>query len=979
MRIRTRLQINVILAIVIAIALGSILFIAVKVLNEGSKRERIATEIVKGMAELKTITHEYLLYPGEQAHMQWQIKYNSLSKLLTGEQFKIPEEKIILDKIIYNHTRVKNTFVELVTIYEKEQGLSKGKKAITWELEDRLTALLLVSSQAMDSAAFQLHDAIQADLVTAQKIANLLIIAFLVILTVLILITSLWINRSVVKPIAKFEKVIAIIGSGNLDYKAGKATKDEIGQLSRAFKQMTEKLKINTVSRDELSNYFIEHKQVEEALQESEGQFRQLTENIREVFWMSSPDGNRMIYTSPAYEEVWGRKPRTLYEHPKSWLDAIHPEDRERVIMAYVPDRLTQGKYDVEFRVVRPDGTVRWVWSRGFPIRNRLGDVYRIAGIAEDVTMRKLTEEKLEDSEKKYRALVDNAPVGIYKTNLKGDILYMNEALLKMLEFDSLEEIMLDGVLPWHKGKNDREVLIKNLKKAGKVNNFECEFLTKTGKLKNVLLSATLDGDIISGMIMDITGRVRVEETLREIEERLRSFIESSPDSFTLLDSELNYIEVNKATLKAFGKTREEIIGKNVLEIDPTIREKGRYEQYLEVIKTGRPYYIDDLIPETKTGDIHLNVRAFKAGDGLGIIVSDITDRKLAEEALRESEGQFRQFAENIRDVLSMVSPDGNRMIYTSHAYEEVWGQKRDTLYEHPKSWLDAIHPEDRERVITAFFPEQMIQGKYDGEFRIVRPDGSIRWVWARGFPIRNRLGNVYRIAGIAEDITERKKVNEQINKSLREKEILLREIHHRVKNNMQVIISLLMLQSEKIKDKQILEFFKESKNRIKSMALIHEKFYQSKNFINIDLNGYVKTFVTNLFKSYGINTSKISHKIKIEDVSLGLEDAIPCGLIINELVSNSLKYAFQQDRKGEIRVAFRSINEDELELTVSDNGIGIPEDLDFRNTESLGLHLVTILAEDQLNGKIELNRKVGTEYRIRFSKSKYKVRSIEK
>ncbi len=152
-------------------------------------------------------------------------------------------------------------------------------------------------------------------------------------------------------------------------------------------------------------------------------------------------------------------------------------------------------------------------------------------------------------------------------------------------------------------------------------------------------------------------------------------------------------------------------------------------------------------------------------------------------------------------------------------------------------------------------------------------------------------------------------------------------------------------------------------------MALIHKKIYNTKNLADVDFKGYVKSLAISLFRCYRTGSGRIALKIEVRDVSLGLESAIPCGLIINELISNSLKYAFPEESEGEIRVAFNSIDEDELVLEVSDNGIGMPEKLDFRNTESLGLHLVTIISEDQLHGKIELNRTDGTDFQIRFKK----------
>jgi PAS domain S-box-containing protein len=206
------------------------------------------------------------------------------------------------------------------------------------------------------------------------------------------------------------------------------------------------------------------------------------------------------------------------------------------------------------------------------------------------------------------------------------------------------------------------------------------------------------------------------------------------------------------------------------------------------------------------------------------------------------------------------------------------------------------------------------------------------------------------------------------LNRSLREKEILLREIHHRVKNNIQIISSLLNLQTHYIKDKSYIDMLRESQHRIRSMGLIHEKLYQSENLAEIDFTEYVKTLVYSLFRSYGVNTGRIAVKTDIEDISLDIDTAIPCGLIINELVSNSLKYAFPGERTGEITIQLHSRN-GHIELVVADNGTGIPEHIDFRTTSSLGLHLVTILVEEQLKGEISLDRNKGTAFHITFRK----------
>ncbi len=213
---------------------------------------------------------------------------------------------------------------------------------------------------------------------------------------------------------------------------------------------------------------------------------------------------------------------------------------------------------------------------------------------------------------------------------------------------------------------------------------------------------------------------------------------------------------------------------------------------------------------------------------------------------------------------------------------------------------------------------------------------------------------------------------------SLKEKEMLLREIHHRVKNNMQVMSSLLRLQSRNVKDEHTIEMVKESQNRIKVMALIHEKLYRSKDFANVEFNDYIKDLVNDLFLSYKVSSSDIELKMDIDTISLGIDTAIPCGLIINELVSNSLKYAFSKDMDGEIRISLHRIADlqsDMFELIVSDNGVGISQELDFKKVDSLGLRLINNLAENQLQGEVKLDRRRGTKFQIKFKEAKYKQR----
>jgi two-component sensor histidine kinase len=216
-------------------------------------------------------------------------------------------------------------------------------------------------------------------------------------------------------------------------------------------------------------------------------------------------------------------------------------------------------------------------------------------------------------------------------------------------------------------------------------------------------------------------------------------------------------------------------------------------------------------------------------------------------------------------------------------------------------------------------------------------------------------------------EIADRKRAEEQLHISLREKEVLLKEIHHRVKNNLQVVSSLLSLQALRVQDVTSPEVLRESQNRIKSMALIHEELYQSQDLGWVDFGEYVRHLTTHLFRAYQVKPGLIALYVSVsEDIKLGIDTAIPCGLIVNELVSNAFKHAFAGGRSGEVRVDLERNSGRQLILWVSDNGSGFPAELDYRNTESLGLQLVTTLV-DQLAGTIELDRAGGTRFKITF------------
>ena len=233
-------------------------------------------------------------------------------------------------------------------------------------------------------------------------------------------------------------------------------------------------------------------------------------------------------------------------------------------------------------------------------------------------------------------------------------------------------------------------------------------------------------------------------------------------------------------------------------------------------------------------------------------------------------------------------------------------------------------------------------------------------------FPVLSPHGEVQHIVALWKDVTERKQAEARIKTSLQEKELLLKEIHHRVKNNLQVVCSLLSLQGSAIQDPGTRQLFEETRDRVRSMASIHEMLYQSADMARIDFSGYISNLASQLFSSHGVDPARVKLQVDVEPVSLGINLGIPCGLLINELVTNALKHAFPGDRAGTITVSMRETLDHSIRIAVRDNGIGIPSDLDVESADSLGFQLVTTLI-GQLNGTLEVRREHGTEFIILF------------
>jgi len=352
----------------------------------------------------------------------------------------------------------------------------------------------------------------------------------------------------------------------------------------------------------------------------------------------------------------------------------------------------------------------------------------------------------------------------------------------------------------------------------------------------------------------------------------------------------------------------------------------------------------------------------------LHILMEAFTEMREAviqrEAALRQSEERFRSLIEHSADVITLLDSEGT-ICYTTPQSTRILGYTADEIIGRRNT--ERMHPDDLPAMQDVFRRLLAQPGaSITAEMRLRHKDGSWRWIEA----IRTNLladPSVQAIVVNHRDITDRKRAEEQLQRLLREKEALLREIHHRVKNNLTVISSLLDLQSDTLQSPEVHALLKDSQQRIRSMALIHEQLYRADDLAWIDFAAYVRDLGAHVAYAYGIDTKRIRLTMSCEEVRLNLDTAIPCGLIVQELLSNCFKHAFPGDRTGDIRLTLHTAAYETYILSVSDTGVGVPAGLDFRQTTSLGLQLICLLTE-QLNGTVTLDQHHGTTFTITFT-----------
>ncbi|MBC8181349.1 PAS domain S-box protein [candidate division KSB1 bacterium] len=538
------------------------------------------------------------------------------------------------------------------------------------------------------------------------------------------------------------------------------------------------------------------------------------------------------------------------------------------------------------------------------------------------------------------------------------------ESALKKTSWDI---IYSDYFLPDFNGLDALKLLKKN--------KVEIPFVVVSGKIgeeKAVeIIKAGADDYIMKdrlARLLPATEKLLQEFELRKqfSEEKYRVLVENANEAIVVAQNGmLKY--VNPKAIDITGFSQEELLSKLFIELIHPEDQKmvaERYNKRLqgEELPSVYPFRILDKNGDTKWLEINAVLINWEEESATLNFLNDITKRRYAEEALKESEERFRKLVDTAQ-VCIAIHQEGIIVFANKQTYESLGYEKEAELLGKPA--LEVMHPDSRQ-VVANRIKKMMKTGHLvpPVEEKLLRKDGSVMFGLVSSIPITYKGNTAFQVTAV--DITEQKKAQEKIKTSLKEKEILLKEIHHRVKNSLQVISSLLYLQSKDLKDEETVNIFVESQNRIRSMALVHEKLYRSKNLAQINLSTYIRDLANALFRTYLISVNKVKLVMDIQKTALDIDTAIQCGLILNELISNALKYAFPKDLSGEISIVLKSKQNRMVELLVSDTGVGLPDHFDITEKNSLGMRLVESLV-DQIHGRMEIENNNGTAFKIWF------------
>jgi len=626
----------------------------------------------------------------------------------------------------------------------------------------------------------------------------------------------------------------------------------------------------------------------------------------------------------------------------------------------------------IDSKHLTKSGETIWCTWHLAALYDSLGNLNTIYSMVEDITHQRVADLSLRESEERFRVLSEASLVGVYMTQDKS-FKYVNPRICEISGYSKDE--LLDDFNPFklfHKDDQSRMERLCELWLLNKIESFEEEVraITKTGQIIHIKVYGSKillkDKPALIGVVVDQTKQIEANKRYKVSVDSYRALFDSIGDSIYIQNLNGKFIEVNKTALETYGYNRDEIIGKDPsflaapgkvdLDVTSELFEKALNGEHQRFKWWGKRKN-GEIFPK----EIQLNPGNYFGETVVIAIARDISDQFEQQLELKHNEQLFRQLFQNAPIGITLLD-EHKEIQMANQGFEEIFGYNIEDI---KGLEIDSVIAPD-DKMAEA---KSLSASTEPFEFSSVRrkSDGSLVDVIIYGVPVVVD-GKTIAIYGIYVDITERNRAEKQVRHSLREKEVLLSEIHHRVKNNLAVITGLLELQSHKLENEVARKALKDSQMRINSMALIHEKLYQNETLSKINLDNYIRDLIDVIKRSHNTHSKPVEIQIDAQQIEFTITQAIPCGLLLNEILTNSFKHAFPDSFKGNpvIQITLKQLNEEEVNLAITDNGIGLPDKFENLGKSSLGLTLIKTLTK-QLGANMMIRENKGTSFSLTF------------
>jgi len=690
--------------------------------------------------------------------------------------------------------------------------------------------------------------------------------------------------------------------------------------------------------------------------------------NLPGIFYLYNKEGEFYRWNEN-FEKVSGYTSEEMEKaHPLNFFD----DDEKELLTKKIGNVFISGEDNVEAHFMKKDGAKIPYYFTGAAI-NYKGEEC-LLGVGIDISEQKKVEKEINFEKSLSDAIINSLPGVFYLFNKEGKYLRWNDNLEEISNYTGQE---IETAHPLDFFAQDEKELLKE--KIGNVfitgaDNVEAHLLTKEGdKIPYYFTGASMNykgEECLLGVGVDISEQKKAEQKHEEVLQQLQNHLYNSPLGVVEYDSDLNIISWSKRCEEIFGWTEQEILHKNAFDIIYN-EDKVKTEVVARELSSGS---VDSNISNnrnyTKSGEIidciwYNSVVKNASGEILTVmsLVEDITEKKKIEEIVKQNEKRYRTLITNSPFCIHELDLDQRILSMNRSGLDMMCIDKEDDILGTVYSTL--VKKEDNNRISELF--GKALKGE-SSEFEFEVNQGT--YFLSSFIPILDEKNEVQRVMGITQDITERKRSEEIIENSLREKTTLLSEIHHRVKNNLAIVSGLLQLQKNEVKDEMVNTAFEQSINRIISIAMVHELMYKSPDLSSVNVHSYLEMLIPAISASMQDESKNINFEIDIQEYNLNISEAIPLGLLLNELITNSFKYAFDGNEKGNIKIEL-SAKENEITILYGDNGKGFDESKDFNTPKNLGLNLIHAQLQ-QLDAEYEVD--TNSKFRLEF---KFKAQPV--